>query len=140
MIAIVAASVAARSRLECARAWLDARPTAEEVLIVAANIEAAGHLARELARAKGSAFGWHRLTLAQLAATMAMPLLTERGLASISSLGSEAAVARLVHRLKSERGLGRFSAVADTPGFARAITGVVAELRLARLSPDDVAS
>lgn len=140
MTATVIISAAACSRLQRARAWLDGIPTAEEVLIVAANIEAASQLARDGARAKGSAFGWHRLSLAQLAATMAMPLLTERGLASISSLGTEAAVARLIHRLKSEVGLGRFGAVADTPGFPRAIAGVVAELRLARLSPDDVAS
>src|SRR5215204_3525461 len=102
MTATAVTSTHARSRLERGRAWLDARPAAEEVLLVAANVEAASELTRQLARAKGSAFGWHRVTLAQLAAITATPLLAERGLASISQLGSEATVARFVHRLKSE--------------------------------------
>jgi len=139
-VPITVISTDSRSRLERARAWLGARPGAEEVVIVAANIEAASQLARDLVRSTGSAFGWHRLTLAQLAAAMALPALAGRGLASISQLGSEATVARLVQRLKSEGGLGRFAAVADAPGLPRAFAGVIAELRLARLSPDDVAS
>ena len=140
MTATVVISVEARSRVERARAWLETRPRAEEVLILAANLEAARQLARALARERGAGFGWHRLTLAQLAGTMALPALTERGLASISQLGSEAAVARLVHHLKSEDGLGRFGAVGNTPGLPRAIAGVIAELRLARLSPEQVAA
>lgn len=140
MTATVIISVGARSRVERARAWLAARPRAEEVLILAANLEAASQLARNLARERGAGFGWHRLTLAQLAGMMALPALTERGLASISQLGSEAAVARLVHRLKSEEGLGRFGAVGNTPGLPRAIAGVIAELCLACLSPEQVAA
>ena len=140
MTATVVISVEVCSRAERACAWLEARPRALEVLIVAANLEAASQLARDLARKKGAGFGWHRLTLAQLAATMALPALADRGLASISQLGTEATVARLVHRLKSEARLGRFDVIGDTPGLPRAITSVIAELQLARLSPDRVAS
>jgi hypothetical protein len=78
--------------------------------------------------------------MAQLVATMALPQLTERGLASISQIGTEATVARVVHRLKSDRRAGRFEPIAGTPGFPRAIATVITEPRLARLSPDDVAS
>src|SRR5207248_2650041 len=87
LLAMTAAAVTSpetHSRLERGRAWLEARPSAEEVLILAANSEAASHLVREMAKAKGAAFGWHRLSLAQLAATIALPALTERGLVSIS--------------------------------------------------------
>ena len=110
------------------------------MLIVGASLGAANELARRLAKKKGSAFGWHRLTLAQLAANIALPKLTESGLASISPIGTEATVARLVHRLKSESRVGRFEPIADTPGFPRAIAAVITELRLARLSPEDLAA
>jgi ATP-dependent helicase/nuclease subunit B len=140
MTRTVVVAVASRSRTERARAWLEGRATAEEVLVIGGSIEAANEQARSLARKRGSAFGWHRLTMAQLVATMALPQLTERGLASISQVGTVATVARVVHRLKSDRRAGRFEPIAGTPGFPRAIAAVVTELRLARLSPDDVAS
>jgi hypothetical protein len=38
---------------------------------------------------KGGAFGGHRLALAQLAATIALPELTRRGLASIAEVGAD---------------------------------------------------
>jgi hypothetical protein len=140
MQALIVTSVTNSRRTERARAWLEARAIAEEVLVLAATLEAANGLARSLTKERGSVFGWHRLTVAQLARTFALAELTATGLASLSQLGSKAIVARLIHRLKTERRLGRFEPVADTPGFPRAIAGAISELRLARLSPDDVAS
>jgi ATP-dependent helicase/nuclease subunit B len=136
----VVTSVSSRSRIERARAWLETRDAAEEVLILGASLGAANELARSLAKTKGAAFGWHRLTLVQLAVNIASPVLTERGLASISQIGAEATVARLLHRLRIERGLGRFQPIAHTPGFPRAITAVLTELRLAQLSAQDLAA
>jgi ATP-dependent helicase/nuclease subunit B len=140
MVGAVITSVETRRRLEHCRAWLDARQIAEEVLIIAASIEAANQLARDSAKGNGSAFGWHRVTLAGLAAMIAQTSLTEQSIAPIGQLGNQATVARLVHRLKSENRLGRFSAVEDAPGLPRAIAGVIVELRLARLSAEDLAS
>jgi ATP-dependent helicase/nuclease subunit B len=117
---------------------LDSRALAEEVLIVGASLDAANELARRVAEEKGAAFDWHRLTLPQLAAALAAPLLAERELVPLSRLGADAVVARVVHRLKSEHGLGRYQPVGDTPGFARAIAAVIAELRLARLACDAI--
>jgi hypothetical protein len=77
--------------------------------------------------------------MAQLAANIALPELTERGLVSISQIGAEATVARLLHRLRIELRLGRFQAIAHTPGFPRAIAAVLRELRLAQLSSEDLA-
>ena len=140
MAALIVTSVANSSRLERARAWLDARATAEEVVILAPSLDAANGVARERTQNKGSVFGWHRLTIAQLARSLALSGLTAQGLVSVSQLGAEAIVARLVHRLRTEGRLGRFAPVANTPGFPRAIAEVISELRLARLSPDDLAS
>jgi RecB family exonuclease len=140
MTTTVVTSVASLSRIDRARAWLETRDAAEEVLILGASLGAANELARSLAKARGAAFGWHRLTLAQLAANIASPVLTERGLASISQIGAEATVARLLHRLRIEQQLGRFQPIAHTPGFPRAITAVLTELRLARLSSEALAT
>ena len=65
----------------------------EEVLLIGASLDAANELTRKVAEAKGAAFGWHRVTLPQLAVALAAPLLAERKLVPISRLGAEAIVA-----------------------------------------------
>jgi hypothetical protein len=97
--------------LQRALAWLEGRLPAEEVLIVGATLDAVNELARRVAKERGAAFGWHRLTLSQLAAAIAAPALAARGLIPLSRVGTEAIVARLVHRLRTEGGLGRSDAV-----------------------------
>ena len=101
---------------------------------------AANELARRIAKEKGATFGWHRLTLSQLAAAIAAPALATLGLVTLSRLGTEAIVTRVIHRLKAEGGLSRYRAVTATPGFPRAVAGVIAELRLARLPSDAIDS
>src|SRR3984893_277190 len=126
-------------RIRRARAWLEGRAAAEEVLIVGATLDAANELARGVAGEKGAAFGWHRRTLSHLAAAMAAPVLAMRGLVPLSRIGTEAIVARLVHQLNEEGRLGRYHAVAAAPGFPRALAGAITELRLARSQPDAIA-
>jgi ATP-dependent helicase/nuclease subunit B len=85
---------------------------------------------------KGAAFGWHRLTLTQLAAALAAPALAARGIVPLNRLGNQAMAARVVHVLASDGALGRYSGVAQGPRFARAIASVVMELRLAKVDRD----
>jgi ATP-dependent helicase/nuclease subunit B len=138
MTATAAISVASYRRLGRARIWLESRNQSEEVLVVGATLDGANETARTVAKGKGGAFGWHRLSFSQLAAAIAAPVLATRGLAPLSRVGTEAIVAGLVHRLKAESGLRRYQAVANTPGFPRAITGVIGELRSALLPLDAV--
>lgn len=140
MSATAVTSAVNHRRMKRAHAWLESGDMAEEVLIVGANLDLANELARRIAKEKGAAFGWHRLTLFQLAAAIAAPALATRGLVPLSRLGTEAIVARLVHRLKVEAVLSRYQAVAATPGFPRAVAGVIAELRLAKSSSDAIGS
>lgn len=107
-------------------------------MILSLSLDAANDLARNIAKERGAVFGWHRLTLSQLAAVVARPALATRGLVPLSRIGAEATVARLVHQKKDAGGLGRYGDVAATPGFPRALAGVISELRLARLAPDAV--
>src|SRR5215831_12450920 len=82
-------SVANHRRLQGARAWLEARTQSEEMLIVGATLDGANELARELAKIHGAAFGWHRLTLSQLAVAIAAPVLAARKLALLSVWGQK---------------------------------------------------
>ena len=68
---------ATHERIRRARAWLNSQSPASEILIIAASLDAANELARDVAQIKGAAFGWHRLSLAQLAAVLAAPFLTQ---------------------------------------------------------------
>ena len=132
----VLTSAVSHRRIARARAWLEARAPAEEVLIIGASLDSANELARQVAQMRGAAFGWHRLTLTQLAAALAGPALAARGIVSLSRLGVQAMAARVVHSLITDGALGRYASVAQGPGFARAIAGVVMELRLAKVDPD----
>jgi hypothetical protein len=60
-------SVANHRRLLRAREWLANRSHSGEVLILGATLDGANEIARTVARAKGAAFGWHRLSFSQLA-------------------------------------------------------------------------
>jgi ATP-dependent helicase/nuclease subunit B len=128
----VAISAIGKRRVRRAREWLESKASAEEILIVAATLDAANELARQIAKEKGAVFGWHRFTFSGLAAALAAPLLSEKKLAPLSRLGTEAIMARVVHQIKTESGLGRYEPVGNTPGFSRAVAAVMAELRLAR--------
>jgi hypothetical protein len=83
--AIVATSVVNHRRIRRARVWLESRVLADEVLIIGASLDAANELSRRVAQEKGAAFGWHRLTLPQLAAAIAAPVLAERKLVPSTS-------------------------------------------------------
>jgi hypothetical protein len=64
-------AAASRHRIACGRDWLHARQPAEEVLIIGPTLGAANELTRDLVQEKRSSFGYHRLTLGQLASALA---------------------------------------------------------------------
>jgi ATP-dependent helicase/nuclease subunit B len=134
----VVTSSAAHGRLRHARAWLETRSPAEEILILGATSNASNELARDLAKIKGAAFGWHRLSVAQLAAVLAAPELATQELVPLGDLGVQAICARVVHKLAAESVLGRYTQIASGPGFARALSRVVTDLRLAGIAADSV--
>jgi hypothetical protein len=61
-------SATSQCRIGRGREWLEARTPAEQVLIVGATLGAANEFARSVAQTKGASFGYHRMTLGQLAA------------------------------------------------------------------------
>jgi hypothetical protein len=125
-------------RHAAARAWIERWSPAEQVLLIGSSLDSANELVRQLAREKGAIFGWHRLTLPQLAAVLARPLLVERNLVPVSRASTEALVTRVVQELASASALGRYAKIASGPGFAKAVTGVLMELRLAGISAETI--
>ena len=132
-------SSANHQRLERAAEYLRSRPADSEVLVLATTRGAADDLVRSSADHTGSAFGVHRLTLVQLAASLAAEPLARLNLAPLSRLGMEALAARSVYVCRQEAELGYFHPVADTPGFPRALASTLGELRLVRVDPSRLA-
>jgi hypothetical protein len=132
-------SAASRRRIARARDWLNARRPAEEVLIIGASLGAANELTRGVAQDKRASFGYHRLTLGQLASALARPALSAQRTVPLGALGIQAVTNRAIHILSEAGALGRYANLTSGPGFARAIANVITELRLERIEPDTVA-
>jgi CRISPR/Cas system-associated exonuclease Cas4 (RecB family) len=129
-------SAHAALRLARARAWLRHKGGAgADELLVVASPDAARDLLREAAVERGAAFGWHRASLARIAASLAAPALCERALVPVGALAAEAVATRVVHELGPGNGLGRYARVGDGPGLPRALARTLDELRLAGIDP-----
>jgi hypothetical protein len=99
-------------RIARARLWLEARASAQEVLIVASNLAAANELARSVCQTRGAAFGWHRITFAQLAAVLAAPTLA--GAVSCLSVASASKPLFVVPCTRSDQAM-RLAAIPEFP-------------------------
>ena len=85
----VVTSAASDRRIGYGQNWLKARAPAEEILIIGATLGAANEIARKLAQSKGASFGYHRMTLPQLASALARPALVAKNLVPLGALGSK---------------------------------------------------
>ncbi len=119
----------AADRIAAARAWLEAQPSAGEVLVIASVKEAADDLVRAFAVSRGAMLGVHRLTLNRLVGLLAAGELAEAGLAPAEGLAAEAVAARAVFRLAPSGALKHFESVLNRPGFSRAFARTLTELR-----------
>jgi len=129
-------STAGHHRIARGQNWLNAKRPAQEVLIIGATLSAANELARCVAREKRASFGYHRLTLGQLASTLARPALTAQKMVPLGALGVQAVANRTIQKLAEAGALGRYAKLTDRPGFARAIANTITELRLEQIEPD----
>lgn len=132
-------SPSATRRHAAARAFVSAH-AAEGVLVVGASRAAADELALDLARAAGALVGVTRMSFAELATRVALPVLAERLVTPGSALGVEAMVARASFDARDAGELAYFEPVADLPGFPRAAARTLAELQLAGVAPEAVAA
>jgi ATP-dependent helicase/nuclease subunit B len=121
--------------LDCAAAFLTAKPPHSDILVIAPTRAAATELT--IRAFPSGCQGVHALTLAQLAANLAAQPMGRLALAPISRLGIEALAARIVHAATTAKNLPYFAPVAQTPGFARALAKTITELRLQQATPPD---
>ena len=129
----------AQARRARALLWLGTRKASERVLLLGAQSESSGELLREALLIgvvqERAVFGWQRLSLMRLAATLAAPELARRGLVPIGGLSFEALCSRLLHEdAAKKRDDGGAVFDATLPGAARALAKTLGELRLAGIS------
>lgn len=133
-------SAATEMRLAQARAFVRAKVAAGDVLLVGASRGAVDDLARSVAVECGATMGLHRLSVTQLAARLAAPLLAASRRAPATLLGAEAVAARATFEAERDGVLDYFLPVAHTPGFPRALARTLQELRLAQVPAVSVAA
>jgi len=124
----------ASARLREAERWLSARAD-RGALIVSASRGSADDLARAVALGSGATAGLHRFSFTELAARLSAPILTARGIAPATLIGSEAVAARATFDARQEEDLPYFGAVAGTPGFPRALARTLLDLAMAGVEP-----
>src|SRR5271156_5492525 len=128
----------AAERIAAARGWLEAQPSATEILVIASVKEAADDLVRAFALSRGAMLGVHRMTLNRLVGLLAADDLADAGLAPADGLAAEAVAARAVFRLAPSGALAHFDPVLNLPGFSRALARTLLELRWNNIAAADL--
>jgi ATP-dependent helicase/nuclease subunit B len=133
------ASPSASERLAQAAQFLRELPREAGALLVAPTPAAAQWLVARtfVGLAEEARFNWHRRSLSSLIDELALPELARAGRTRITGLGLLGLCTRLVHREAGK--LGRYARVGLSPGFVRALGKTLSELRLARVSPAQLA-
>ncbi|MCY3600038.1 MAG: PD-(D/E)XK nuclease family protein [Gemmatimonadetes bacterium] len=132
-------SPTAAVRVDAARKWLGAQPSAEGVTVVGETLSGPHELLLRGTLTAGAAMGWRRTTIPLLARDVALSRLAADGRAIGDAVARDAIAARALAGL-DRRKLGRLAAVSDTPGFLRAVGGAVDALRMAGVTPSVVAT
>ena len=124
-------SASGADRLRAATEFLATVPPASEVLVVGSSRAAVDDLIRRLSGQHTATFGLHRFTLTQLAARLAAPALSARGLATCTRLAAEAVAARATFAALAVDAIPFFAPVARCPGFGRTLAATLSDLRAA---------
>jgi hypothetical protein len=128
-------STSSAVRLQHAEAFLLGCPSDQDLLVVASSRSAADDLARRAASSRPASFGWHRMSVLQLAARLGLPVLAAQRRLPGSPLGAEAVASRAIFGAIADDALTYFGPVAHTPGFPRAVARTVGEMRMAGVAP-----
>ena len=125
----VVCSPSADSRLQAARGFIHAFPPATELLLVGATRDAVDDLVRESIDRGGASFGLHRLSIRQLASSLAGLELARRGLAIASPLGTQAVAARAAFEALADNSLDYLAPVARLRSIGQTLASTIADLR-----------
>ena len=126
-------SSSAVERQRAAREFV-ARHAGQGVLVVGASRAAADELVWSMTSGGGALVDVTRMSFAELATKLALPVLADRLATPASTLGLEAMVARATFDALDAGDLRYFTPVADLPGFPRAAARTLGELQQAGVS------
>jgi CRISPR/Cas system-associated exonuclease Cas4 (RecB family) len=101
-------------------------------LILGPTTEAADDLAR--AACDSAMLGIYRMSLAQLAVSIAEPILAAENRTRLDYLGAEALAYSVAREVLAR--LDYFRSIADSPGFPRALSRTLSDLRMAGVRPE----
>ena len=132
----VVCSTSSAHRLAAGVSFLTAPAPATDIFVLASTRGAADDLVRRAARTTPATFGWHRFSVLQFAARVALDALVAGHRLPSTALGAEAVAARAILGAIHDDGLAYFAPVARTPGFPRALARTLGELRLAGVDAD----
>lgn len=130
-------SSSADHRVTHALTWLQSADTTRGALVIGASRTSADELVRNVAMSGTAVFGWYRLTLLQVARSIAAYASVEPA-PIVGQLGQKAILARAVDAMREGDGLGRFEPVADAPGFVQAARDAIEEIGLEGVSDDQM--
>ena len=122
-------SPSAGSRLEAARDFVRAFPPATELLLVGASRDAVDDFVRGSADRGTASFGLHRLSIRQLASSLAGLELARRGMAIASPLGTEAVAARAAFEALADNSLDYLAPVARLRSIGQTLGTTIGDLR-----------
>ena len=133
-------SPSSHNRLRAALDFIREHAGKAEILVLGATREAADDLVRELTLSRRATFGIQRASPLQLAARLAVPAMTERGLAPATGLAVQAVATRAAFEVHARRELRTLAPVIEFPGFPAALAGTLHELRGARIPAGELKS
>jgi len=132
-------SGSASERLIRAREFTASR-CAAGAFVISATRGAADDFVRAIGVETTATFGLHRFSLLQFAFQLARAELARRGLAPVTSAGTDTLAIRAAFEVRSRGGLQYFQIVADKPGFSLALANSLRDLRAARVDPPRLSS
>src|SRR5437868_3126166 len=124
-------------RLAAAARWVNSYGPDQELILLAANSDAADDFTRLIVGGRAR-FGLIKLTLDRLATRLAAATLAGRGLAPASDLSLSAILTRCVHSLLAQEKISYFAPICTRPGFPRAAAATIEELRMNCVRADDL--
>ncbi len=129
----------ATPRIERARAFLAACDKAAPCVCVFPSRASGIMLMSSLLEPGEACFAWQRHTVATLAQALARPAMLRAGVVTARGLSKLSLASRALDELRREGALGRFAPVAERPGLVRALLSTLDELRMARVSCEQLA-
>ena len=130
----IVCSPSAGSRLGAAHHFVDTFASSAELLVVGETRDAVDDFAREIVMRRGASFGLHRLSLRQLASTLAATELARDGLAVASPLSTEAVCARSAFEALEAESLDYLAPVARLRSIGQTLAATLGDLRDADVS------